>query len=234
MTIITSQLLSEEYNKTNLSKICKHNGLKSSAKSKIHLIRRIIEQIEKGINIEIPDECNKKSKSGGSNTNKNGLKFEDDTKLDDKFQIYKDHSDKLEGIFNSSNKHWFQIKKNQFQLAMKSYRDDSVNNGHGCKQPDESYMSISEKEKRLFLIEKKYQECSGSVCEKIQTPDFKLWQYKRLYPDFDIVYIYCLSDWFKENCKAEIEYLQHKQIPYFWGSSVTYKEDIINFIINYK
>lgn len=233
MTIITYQLLSEYYDKRNLSEICKHNGLKSSAKLKIHLVHRIIEQIEKGINIEIPDECKiKRSKSGGSNTNKNGLKFEDDTNLDDKFQIYKDHSDKLEGTFYNSNTHLFQIKKNMFQIATKSYRDDSVNNAHGCKQPDESYMNISEK--ILILIEKKYQKCSGSVCEKIQTPDFKLWQYKRLYPDFDVVYVYCLSDWFKENCKAEIEYLQHKKIPYFWGNSVTYKEDIINFIINYK
>ena len=85
-----------------------------------------------------------------------------------------------------------------------------------------------------FIIEKKFQQCSGSVCEKIQTPDFKLWQYSRTFPDYTIIYIYCLSDWFKKNCKAELEYLDFKNIPYFWGISETYKDDIINFILNYK
>ena len=33
----------------------------------------------------------------------------------------------------------------------------------------------------------------------------------------------------------KIEYLDDvMKIPYFWGNSLTYKDDIINFIINYK
>lgn len=80
---------------------------------------------------------------------------------------------------------------------------------------------IDEDSKNFFIIEKKFQQGSDSVCEKIQTPDF------------NIIYIYCLSDWFKKNCEAEIEYLEFKNIPYFWGSSQTYKDDIINFITSY-
>jgi len=48
------------------------------------------------------------------------------------------------------------------------------------------------------------------------------------------VYIYCLSDWFKKNCKAELEYLEYKNIPVFWGNSNIYKTNIIKYIINYK
>ena len=51
------------------------------------------------------------------------------------------------------------------------------------------------------------------MCEKIQTPDFKKWQYKRTFPDYTVIYIYCLSDWFENNCKAELEYLKYKKIP---------------------
>ena len=53
-----------------------------------------------------------------------------------------------------------------------------------------------------------------------------------MFPDFTIVYIYCLSDYFKENAKAELEYLKLKKVPVFWGDSKTYKDDVINFIIN--
>ena len=110
--------------------------------------------------------------------------------------------------------------------------DETIEKAHGCKHPDECY--IDENTKTIFIIEKKFQQCGGSVCEKIQTPDFKLWQYDRTFPKFKIVYIYCLSEWFKNNCKAELEYLKEKQFPFFWGSSPTYKDDIINFIVNYK
>ena len=103
---------------------------------------------------------------------------------------------------------------------------------HGTHSPDECY--IDEEDKIVFIIEKKFQQCSGSVCEKIQTPDFKLWQYSRTFEGYNIIYIYCLSDWFKENCKAELKYLDLKNISYFWGNSETFKQDIINFIINYK
>ena len=86
----------------------------------------------------------------------------------------------------------------------------------------------------MFIVEKKFQQCSGSVCEKIQTPDFKIWQYSRTFPEFRIVYIYCLSEWFKENCPAELEYLEYKKIPVFWGNSPTYKKDIINYMLTYN
>lgn len=40
----------------------------------------------------------------------------------------------------------------------------SIPIAHGCKQPDECY--INEKTKTIFIIEKKFQQISGSVCEK--------------------------------------------------------------------
>ena len=80
------------------------------------------------------------------------------------------------------------------------------------------------------VCEKYNQIISGSVCEKIQTPDFKVWQYSRTFPSFTIQYIYCLSDWFKENCVAELEYLDFKGFKYFWGSSPSYKDDLISFL----
>ena len=45
--------------------------------------------------------------------------------------------------------------------------------------------------------------------------------------------MYCLSDWFKINCNAELEYLEYKNVPVFWGNCPNYKKNIIDYIINY-
>ena len=107
-------------------------------------------------------------------------------------------------------------------LHSKNRLNKDIKKSHGCKSPDECY--IDETRNIIFIIEKKYQKVKGSACEKIQTPDFKIWQYQRTFPDYNIVYIYCLSDWFKTNCIAELEYLKYKKIRYFFGNSINYKD----------
>jgi len=47
--------------------------------------------------------------------------------------------------------------------------------------------------------------------------------------------MYCLSDWFRIHCKAELNYLNKiLNVPVFFGSSKTYKKDVIHFITNYN
>lgn len=174
----------------------------------------------------------KNSKSGGKNTNINGLSYEKLTDLTDCFERLK--LDKFSEKIKFFKYEEILIRTRQACLFkyMDNHVDKNIKKAHGCKNPDECY--INEKTNTLFIIEKKFQKVSGSVCEKIQSSDFKMWQYKRTFPNFNIVYIYCLSEWFKKNCEAEIEYLTYKKIPIFWGNSDSYKENIIDFIINYK
>lgn len=176
--------------------------------------------------------CNKGYGAGGSNTNKNGIPYEKLTELDDKITIHSKNKYLSEISFNDNEKRYIKPKQSNLFKCMKQEINLNITTAHGCKKPDECY--IDQQNKNLFIIEKKMQQSNGSVCEKIQTPDFKVWQYQRTFPSYNIIYIYCLSDWFKENCKAEIEYLIYKKIPFFWGNSLNYKNDIINFIINYK
>ncbi len=175
---------------------------------------------------------NKGKGAGGSNTNNNGLPYEKFTDLSDRLTVIKESKYSQDIFFKDCEKKMIRTKQSNLFKCMEKHIDKNIEKAHGCKNPDECY--IDEENKNIFIIEKKFQQCNGSVCEKIQTPDFKIWQYKRTFPEFNIVYIYCLSEWFKNNCKAELEYLQYKSIPIFWGNSSTYKEDIIYFIINYK
>jgi hypothetical protein len=175
---------------------------------------------------------NKGTGAGGANTNKNGLSYEELTDLNNCFTIIKKYKFSSKIKFNNHEKFLTITKKTQLFKCMDKDIDKTIKKGHGCKSPDECY--IDENTKTIFIIEKKFQQVPGSVCEKIQTPDFKIWQYNRTFPKFNIVYIYCLSEWFKKNCESELEYFQFKKIPVFWGNSDTYKNDIINFMVSYK
>ena len=175
---------------------------------------------------------NKGTGAGGANTNKNGLPYEALTDLDNKIKVIKKNKYSNIITFIGYNKQFEKTKQSNFFKCMKDDINPSVEKAHGCKNPDECY--IDKEARNIFIIEKKFQQVSGSVCEKIQTPDFKLWQYSETFPDYNIIYMYCLSDWFKKNCVRELKYLDIKGFKYFWGSSETYKDDIINFLVNYK
>ena len=174
---------------------------------------------------------NKGNGAGGANTNKNGLPYEEMTDLNDCYSVVEENDHDIVIKFHNHEKIFNKTRQSNLFKCMHSHIDANITKAHGCKNPDECY--IDHENKVIFIIEKKFQQVPGSVCEKIQTYDFKLWQYRRTFPDFDIVYIYCLSGWFKDNCKAEMEYFHEKNVPVFWGNSETYKQDMIDFIVNY-
>ena len=186
------------------------------------------QQINNKINI-----INKGTNAGGCNTNINGLSYEILTNLETEFEVITNNKYFKNITFKNNNKNKFiYTKQSNLFKCMDKFINKNIVKGHGCKNPDECF--INQRKKIIFIIEKKFQQVNGSVCEKIQTPDFKLWQYNRTFPDYKIVYIYCLSEWFKKNCKAELEYLEYKDIPVFWGNSNIYKTNIIKYMINYK
>lgn len=176
---------------------------------------------------------NKGTGAGGANTNANGLPYESMTDLSDRYNIINSNNDNIDIKFDNSEKTFVKpSKKGVFLSMMSTDLDQNINIGHGCKQPDEVY--VDRINHVLFIIEKKFQNSSGSVCEKIQTPHFKKRQYERMFPAYNIVYVYCLSDWFRHNCQSELEYFEYLNIPVFWGNDNNYKDNIINFMINYN
>lgn len=175
---------------------------------------------------------NKGTRAGGANTNKNGLSYETLTDLSSEFTIVEKSKYSKTIKFGDNDKVFTSSKQSHFFKYMDKYVDKNIRKAHGCKNPDECY--IDDVNKIIFILEKKFQKVNGSVCEKIQTADFKQWQYERTFPLHKIVYMYCLSDWFSENCVAELEYLEIKNVPVFMGSDIDYKNKIIAFMLNYE
>lgn len=179
------------------------------------------------------NEKSKNSNSGGKNTNKNGLEFESKKTLKSDLEVIEKNKQYSKIKFIDNNEHMFitgkkshflnYVKKNIINLNKKSIPD-------GCKQPDEWY--ICEKTKKIFIIEMKFQKCKGSVCEKLQTAPFKRDWFNDTLKNYKVHYIYCLSDWYKQNCKIVTDRLESKyNIPIFWADNNNYKENLINFII---
>ena len=171
---------------------------------------------------------NRGTGAGGARTNKNGLSYEVKIKEDlktlytkeDNHIIFNDDDDKLK---------YKVINKGKFDKKYLKKREKK--GGHGCKRPDICFL----RDNILFIIEVKNQNCSGSVCEKIQTGPYKVRFYKKyLKENYKSVYIYVLSEWFRDNCADEIEYLKEANIPVFIADSPEYKKQLCDYIINYS
>lgn len=72
----------------------------------------------------------------------------------------------------------------------------------------------------MYIIEKKFQNGSGSVDEKLQTCDFKKLIFTRLLKplNINVEYIYVLNYWFKRECyKDVLEYILPKDCQYYYN-----------------
>ncbi len=90
--------------------------------------------------------------------------------------------------------------------------------------PDDAIYVI--KENTLYIIEVKYQQVGGSVDEKLQTCDFKLKQYKKLFSplNLEVEYIYVLSGWFRNSgYKDSLDYIISVNCHYYFEYLPLYK-----------
>ena len=84
--------------------------------------------------------------------------------------------------------------------------------------PDDAFINV--KNHTIYIIEKKFQNGSGSVDEKIQTCLYKKMQYEKLASQmgFNIEYTYVLSDWFKQDKYYDVlSYIEKTVCSYFFN-----------------
>lgn len=99
----------------------------------------------------------------------------------------------------------------------------------GIKMPDEYYLDTTQK--NAFIIEKKTQQTLGSVDEKIQAAAFKqLILRKKFNSDWNVFYMFCFSDWFKQGYQEELKYFDTIGVPIFWGQDEDYHLNVLKFI----
>ena len=136
---------------------------------------------------------------GGAQTNANGLLFEQETDL--KSAILSIDGYSISGnrvLYNNEYVGIIAAKHKLYTVILEPRNIDYKQLISKKLLPDEGLYIDSIR--TMFIVEKKFQNTSGSVDEKLQTCAFKLQQYKKLFSPLgiDVKYLYVLNDWFKK------------------------------------
>ena len=160
---------------------------------------------------------------GGARTNQNGLHFEQTTSLDDALcnagYTIINHT-----IYRGSQ----QIGMSVPQKKLYTY----FLNPHGIHyydynskewRPDEAFVNFENN--TVYIIEKKFQNCAGSVDEKLPGCHFKKLEYQKLFNPlhFDVEFIYIFNDWFlDERYRDTLDYIEYMGCHYFYNELPLY------------
>lgn len=155
---------------------------------------------------------------GGAQTNINGLRFEQMTSLDAA----------LKGagfsvvdcvVFENGKRVGMSVPKHNFYSKFLDPNCINYKNYNSKKWlPDECF--INEKQKIVFVIEKKFQSSSGSVDEKLPSCDFKRMEYEKLCRrlGYNVEYIYVFNSWFCDpRYKDTLEYIKNMGCHYYFN-----------------
>ena len=143
---------------------------------------------------------------GGALPNKHALWYEEYTDLEEAlrkagFDIREYETCKK--VFNGLHQVGLVTKKYGFYKTF-----DHLNNNKWKQYiskrllPDDVFVNTDKK--IVFIIEKKYQEDAGSVDEKLQTVDFKIKEYQKMLPGWEVRFIYLLNDYFDKDCYHDV------------------------------
>lgn len=155
---------------------------------------------------------------GGAGTNANGLRFEQTTDLND---ALKDAGYTVLGhrVYDGNIEIGLSVQKHKFYKNFLEPANINYTNYNSKKWlPDECFINL--KTKTVYIIEKKFQNSSGSVDEKLPGCDFKKKEYEKLcHPiDYTVKYFYVFNNWFnKEEYRDTLEYIKTVGCDYFYN-----------------
>ncbi len=155
---------------------------------------------------------------GGAQTNINGLHFEQTTSLD---AALKEHGYNISShsVYNGSQKVGLSVQKHNFyKLFLEPNHIDYKEYNSKKWLPDECFVNLQNK--TVYIIEKKFQNSSGSVDEKLPNCAFKKKEYEKLcHPiNFKVEFIYVFNDWFKQKMYTDtLEYIKTVGCKYFYN-----------------
>lgn len=152
---------------------------------------------------------------GGSTTT--GLHFERRTSLADALQKA-GYEVEMDTVFHDGSPVAKNLPKQWLYSKFLSPQNVQWHNQISAKLlPDEALFNVEQG--RLYIIEKKWQQVSGSVDEKLQTCSFKLRQYRKLVAplQIEVSYFYVINDWFRQHRYSDVlQYISDSECEYFY------------------
>lgn len=174
------------------------------------------------------------SKAGGANTTKNGLNFELLTcvkckLIEDGYTLIK----KNVYAKQVNDGKWIFTKQIWFQKYIEKEHNVKIN-----RQPDEAFLfyDCDNNLRKIFIIEKKAQNCAGSVIDKLLAGI----GIKRIYemkfgPEVEINYGFVVNNYLWNNMSEDMKIvIGENDIPIIEGGSENYFADLFQFIYGEK
>lgn len=140
---------------------------------------------------------------GGGNT-KTGLHFEERVNFCDLIKFRDGYSVLDEKVFYKGELVALSLKKHGLYGYLRERGIDHTTLISKKLLPDDALYVLNRN--TIYVIEVKFQDVAGSTDEKLQTCDFKIKQYKKLFSDLGckVEYIYVLNGWFKKPEYADV------------------------------
>lgn len=155
---------------------------------------------------------------GGARTNANGLEFEQTTSLDTaleragfevrRCEVYENGG--LIGLSVPQNS----IYSNFLEGKGIDYRRYNSKKWH----PDECFINFGNR--TAYIIEKKFQNCAGSVDEKLPGCHFKKQEYEKLFHPLgiEVEFMYIFNDWFRDpRYRDTLDYIVQMGCNYYFN-----------------
>lgn len=155
---------------------------------------------------------------GGARTNLNGLYFEQTTSLDTALTNAGYDVINYTVYYNSQKIGMSVPQKNLYTKFLNP--NDIYYYDFNSKEwrPDEAFINF--KNNTAYIIEKKFQNCAGSVDEKLPGCHFKKLEYQKLFAllGFDVEFIYVFNDWFLDKrYRDTLDYIKVMGCHYFYN-----------------
>lgn len=156
---------------------------------------------------------------GGAQTNINGLHFEQTTSLNNLLEERGFKVSECKVTIENKLIGMSVPKRNIYNKFLVPRGIDYKNYNSKGWEPDEAFINLLNN--RVYIIEKKFQKCSGSVDEKLPNCHFKKLEYQKLFTplQFKVEFVYVLSDWFKNpQYKDVLEYIEMMGCYYYFNT----------------
>jgi len=177
---------------------------------------------------------NRGTGAGGKNTNKNGLWFENITSIEPLLNDLQFTKNKDNCLQNDNGTLIYAYKNQLKKLFKKKFNIELT------REPDEAFLIKNKNNSyTLKILEKKNQNGSGSVYDKLYTGVALREEYQWCIGDHDIVveYAYCISKWMKttyNNNSKRNKFLRqyHKRngINVFYGEDNNYQQRLHHWV----
>ncbi|MEF2879984.1 MAG: PD-(D/E)XK nuclease superfamily protein [Blautia sp.] len=161
---------------------------------------------------------NPNTHGGGARTNLNGLFFEQITSLEDTL-INAGYTVINHEVYRDTEKIGMCVPQYRLYTHFLTPNGICYKNYNSKKWlPDEAFINF--KNNTVYIIEKKFQNCAGSVDEKLPGCHFKKLEYQKLFQPlhFNVEFLYLFNDWFKdERYRDTLKYIEDMECHYFYN-----------------